>query len=88
MPQADLTASVRHSVQQHFAELNFGSSEHCQETILIRGGNYCGRRFVAPQGHAIWFVEEDQLKFFDAGGRVVRVLDQVSASDRALRAAA
>ena len=87
MPPADLTASVRDRVQQLFAELHFGAGE-CRETILIRGGSYCGRRFEAEAGHAIWFVEEDQLKLVDAGGRVVRVLDQVSSSGRVLRAAA
>jgi hypothetical protein len=88
MPPADLTTSIRHCVQQLFAELNFGASEACRETILIRDGNYCGRRFEAAAGHAVWFVEEDQLKLVDAQGRVVRVVDQVSARGRDLRSAA
>jgi hypothetical protein len=71
-----------------FAELSFGAMEGGRETILIRGGNYCGRRFEAEQGHAIWFVEEDQVKFVDAAGRVVRVVDHVSSLGRELRAAA
>jgi hypothetical protein len=49
MPQADLTSSIRERVLRLFAELNFGASEACRETILIREGNYCGRRFEAAE---------------------------------------
>jgi hypothetical protein len=87
MPHADLTANIRGRVEQLFAELDFGP-EICRETILIRDGSYCGRRFEAAGGHAIWFAEEDQLKLVDAGGSVVRVMDQVVSLGRDLRAAA
>lgn len=41
------------------------------ESIVIRGGFYCGRRFNAESHHALWFLEEDELKIFDSGGRLV-----------------
>jgi hypothetical protein len=88
MLPADLTASVRERVERLFAELNFGACEPGRETILIRGGIYCGRRFEAEAGYAVWFVEEDQLKFVDAAGHVVRVIERVSSAGRDLRAAA
>jgi hypothetical protein len=88
MSQADLTASIREYVHALFAELRFGALEEGRETILIRGGNYCGRRFEAEQGYAVWFAEEDQLKFVDANGRVTRVVGRVSSLGRELRAAA
>lgn len=88
MPSADPLASVRSCVQQAFTELDFGSLEAGGETILIRGGNYCGRRFDGDAGHAIWFAEEDQLKFIDAQGRVVRVVDRATFFGRPLRVAA
>jgi hypothetical protein len=45
-----------------------------EESIMIRQGVYCGRRFQAATGYAIWFVEENQIKVFEDGGRLVDVL--------------
>ena len=47
------------------------------ESILIRDGYYCGRRFRLGELEAIWFVDEDQLKVYDEGS-LVRVIDSVS----------
>jgi hypothetical protein len=88
MSHADLTATVRDRVQETLADLNLHGDEQLRETILIRGGNYCGRRFEADGGHALWFVEEDQLKFFRADGSVARVVEHISAFQRDIRAAA
>ena len=74
MPHAQLTETVRRLVQQAFEELGVDCPDQFQETILIRGGNYCGRRFEASTGHAIWFVEENQLKFYSASGELVCVV--------------
>jgi hypothetical protein len=41
------------------------------ESIVIRGGFYCGRRFNAQSHHALWFLEEDELKIFDSAGQLV-----------------
>lgn len=41
------------------------------ESILIRGGFYCGRRFDAGTHHAVWFVEEDELKIYELSGQLV-----------------
>ena len=38
---------------------------------MIRGGFYCGRRFNAQSHHAMWFLEEDELKIFDSAGQIV-----------------
>ena len=42
-----------------------------RESILIREGFYCGRRFEAEGWSAVWFLEEDQLKISDISGAVV-----------------
>lgn len=42
-----------------------------RESILIREGFYCGRRFEAEGWSAVWFLEEDQLKISGASGAVV-----------------
>lgn len=49
---------VRERVAQAFAEQELASDQEIRETILIRNGCYCGRRFETDGGHAIWFCEE------------------------------
>lgn len=52
-----------------------------RESILIRKGFYCGRRFDACGFEAVWFFEEDQLKFYDPADELRGVLrgDQIDA---------
>lgn len=88
MPHAALTLLVRDCVLQLFSELGIDASEELRETVLIRGGMYCGRRFEAVAGTALWFVEEDQVKILNGSGKVLRVVDHVSTWQRPLRAAA
>jgi hypothetical protein len=45
-----------------------------RETILIRDGYYCGRRFHTDQHRAVWFIEEDELKIYDHQDRLLCVL--------------
>lgn len=46
-----------------------------RETILIRNEFYCGRRFFTPNHHAIWFIEEDELKIYHENGELLCVLN-------------
>lgn len=39
-----------------------------QETTLIRGGMYCGRRFYLEGYSAVFFAEEQQIKFYHPDG--------------------
>lgn len=41
------------------------------ESLLIRGGYFCGRRFEMDGFSAIWFVEERQLKVYDPDGQLL-----------------
>jgi hypothetical protein len=88
MHHAQLTEAVRRRVAEAFALQNGGDGDDVRESILIRDGAYCGRRFDAPQGHAIWFVEEDQLKFYRLDGSVVRVLEPAASLPALTRIAA
>ena len=44
------------------------------ESILIRGEFYCGRRFQTATHHAVWFIEENEIKFYDGDGSVLQVI--------------
>ncbi len=46
--------------------------------MLIRDGFFCGRRFVSDGLEAVWFIEENEVKFYDRDGKVVQVVHPVS----------
>lgn len=71
MTHLDDVEEVRTKVRTIFAELG-DTAGRWQETILIRDGHYCGRRFQGDELQAIWFVEENELKFYGVDGTVVR----------------
>jgi hypothetical protein len=75
MPHAQLTEAVRRRVAERFHALGISGANPLRESLLICGGAYCGRRFDAAAGHAIWFVEEDQIKFYRADGKLAEVAD-------------
>ena len=75
MHHAQLTESIRKRVTATFSQIGFEPDDGLRESILIRDGAYCGRRYESSQGHAIWFLEEDQLKFYRPDGSVLRVLE-------------
>lgn len=79
MHHARLTQEVRDLVSEVFSQLDGRPCAELRETILISDGSYVGRRFDGPQGHAIWFVEEDQLKFFRPDGSMARVIEPATA---------
>ena len=64
MPHALRIAEIRLQVAQTFARMKVSEPEQFRESILIRKGSYCGRRFEAEGAYAIWFLEEDEVKFY------------------------
>ena len=75
-----MTQEVRDRVMEVFAQLGGEPDGELRETILISDGAYVGRRFDGLQGHAIWFVEEDQLKFYRPDGSMDRVIESAAGS--------
>ena len=57
--------------------------EEMEETVLIRDGHYCGRRFEMDGNSAVWFIEENQIKCFSKDGSLHTVVDAVAADRRA-----
>lgn len=75
MHDASMTERVRRFVSQALAQLGQADAGEMRESILIRDGYYCGRRFETDAGAAIWFVEENQVKVYRADGSMTQVLD-------------
>ncbi len=65
---------IRTVIRDTFAELGGTPGAVPQESVLIRDGCFCGRRFEAGGLQAVWFAEEGEIKFYDRGGGRVRVV--------------
>ena len=87
MPHAEMTQHVRQLVAEAFARVGMPQPAEFSESILTKGGNYCGRRFTGEGGHAIWFVEENQLKLYAADGQLTQVISTLVPSAALRRAA-
>jgi hypothetical protein len=72
-PMGNSTEAVRQTIHAALAARGC-DLETLQETILIRGGMYCGRRFQGSHGSAVWFVEENQIKYFGADGALLEAI--------------
>jgi len=75
MSHSVLLERIRHFVQQTFVQFDADASSSIRETILVQNGFYCGRRFSCNELHAVWFVEEGELKFYGPDGSVLKVTD-------------
>ena len=66
---------AEHRGQEHAdAVAQAGEEAIKQESILIRDGFYCGRRFDLGTHRAVWFLEEDEVKIYGSGGELLGVL--------------
>ncbi len=71
MHYAHLTEEIRQHARRRLEGLGADPHAELVETILIRDGYYCGRRFACDGFNAVWFVEENQVKFQHRDGRVM-----------------
>lgn len=65
---------IRELVLQQFSQMHAGDAGIQGEAVLIRGGQYCGHRYQGVGVSAVWFLEEDQIKFYDESGKLFRVI--------------
>ena len=79
MSSCNRNERVLRLVQQTFEELGADAAEPPRQTILVRDGYYCGYRFTGEAHQAVWFVEEDQVKFYGPDGSLLCVLTAVAA---------
>lgn len=62
---------VRSTLTTWYENRHQTSFDHFNESILIRDGFYCGRKFRFADYSAVWFAEEDQLKLYDPQGALL-----------------
>jgi hypothetical protein len=62
---------VRRAVTDRLAQLSGGFPTSLYEAILIRNGLFCGRKFQWEGYEVVWFLEEDEIKFFGPCGNLL-----------------
>ncbi len=75
---------IRDVVTNTFAEYDSSESDF-SESVLIREGFYCGRCFNGEQIRAIWFAEENVVKFYAGDGQFLTSHRIAEAGDTATR---
>ncbi|MEQ8788089.1 MAG: hypothetical protein RIC55_17405 [Pirellulaceae bacterium] len=73
MTHSEQMHEVRTIVENTLLELGAGADSEPLESILIRNGYYCGRRFDRDGIQAVWFIEENEIKFYGKDGSVQHV---------------
>ncbi len=72
MPHSQRIDAVRRQVSEAFARMQIREPEQFRESLLIRNGVYCGRRFEGHGAYAVWFLEEDEVKFYGTSPAAVK----------------
>lgn len=75
MDRIELLERVRTLIREALVKFGAAPDQPPTEAMLIRDGFFCGRRFAADGLQAVWFVEENQIKFFERNGSIIQVLD-------------
>lgn len=84
MGHAELLSHVRHLVREKFLSMGALADSEFTELVLIRDGQYCGRKFqtMGTSIQATWFCEEDQLKIYCPDTGTVEVVEGLSGGHR------
>lgn len=72
------TTLIRQYIATRLESLGALAGSNLKESLLMQNGAYCGHRFRRDDLQAVWFVDEDQIKFFHADGSLA---DKILASE-------
>lgn len=67
-----MLAKIRSAIASELLALGAGDVADLRETILIRDGVFCGRKFQCQGYSVVWFMEENEIKFFGPTGQLLR----------------
>lgn len=65
---------VRAAISDRLSALGAHDVTSIRETILIRQGLFCGRKFECDGFQVVWFVEENHIKIFGSEGRLIEAM--------------
>ena len=72
MDNSTAVERIRAAVGEVLVELGLEKTQELHETLLIRNGLFCGRKFTGAGYEVVWFVEEDELKFYSPCGDLLK----------------
>lgn len=75
MDHVEILAQIRSLVREKLSKFGDAADASAGEAMLIRDGYFCGRRFYQDGLQAVWFIEENQIKFYDRDGSILEVLE-------------
>jgi hypothetical protein len=88
MSHAETVSVVRLKAIEAFLQFRLRDGPEPTDSILLKGGIYCGRRFEVERGYAVWDAASDELRVFRHGGKLLTAIPHASQSSAASRAAA
>ena len=77
LSEYQLVTYIRQLVHDTIVERGTGDTT-LVETLLMRNGHYCGRRFQCGEQAAVWFIEENEIKFYGENGVLAQVVHPVT----------
>ncbi len=78
MSNATPVEKIRLAIAEQLTTFGVPSISSMHETILIRNGIFCGRKFQCEGYEVVWFMEEDQIKFFSPCGDLLKSTSPIS----------
>ena len=63
--------SIRNEVRQRLADFGAPVGDSMAESCLLQDNSYCGRRFTLGGFQAVWFLEENEVKFYAPSGELL-----------------
>jgi hypothetical protein len=88
MSHAQALAAVRGHVAEAFHQYRLADGSEPRESILLKNGIYCGRRFEVGTGFAMWNYESDELKVYTINGKLLGIVAGASMERVEMRKAA
>ncbi len=80
MDHVQILEQIRSLIREKLIQLGGTAESPPRETMLIRDGYFCGRRFTSDGLQAVWFIEENEVKFYERNGAIVEVLELTAES--------
>ncbi len=63
---------IRLVIAEQLSQFGAQQTDSIGEAILIRNGLFCGRKFKCEGYEVVWFIEEDEIKFFSPCGDLLK----------------
>ena len=73
---------IRLAIAWQLKCLGVQESESMHETMLIRNGLFCGRKFECEEHQVVWFLEEDEIKFYSPIGELLKTSSAIECMQR------